>query len=148
MGCLQRVYMNFPEKPQNWNRDNPAELRALDAATGQPLWSWPLPAWRQQMHAGAGKFALLSKFWYQDPQVSIPMPFGTGAVDATETMYLAYQDGKIYTVADANGDGAIDSKTEVTSRDVGTAFNMPGIALAPGLMAVTSIDGVLHVFQA
>merc|ERR1712032_1211709 len=118
----------------------------LDAGSGETQFTWDVPAMTTQAQRGTLELSFFSTFWYRTPTSSIPTPFGAGGVDGQGTIYLPHQDGIIYGISDKNNDGKIDPATEVSSVDGGACWDNPGAGLAPGLMAVGGIDGVVHIF--
>merc|ERR1712032_987287 len=129
-----------------WFKSWPAEVWALSAKTGEPIWTLALPTYKRTMQMGDAEFVYRNMLWHGNATLCWPVPYGSGAVDASGIMYFGYQDGFVHAVKDENGDNRIDPEREVSSKDVGCAFNGAGVALAPGMLAIASCDG-LHVFR-
>lgn len=112
-------------------------IRAFDAKTGEPVWEYTPPTWNSDFVAGDFKRAL-------HKTICLPNPYGSPSVDARGTVYTGHLNGKIYAIRDDNGDGIIQ-EAEVSSYNTEAGFSHGGAALAPGMLAIASCDG-LYVF--
>lgn len=125
-----------------WN-GYPAEIWALEAATGAVRWRYELPAYKSLCAAGdvEGFWTRISKMIRP---VCLPNAFSSPTVDAAGVVFIGYQDGRLYAIQDRDGDGHIVAD-EVATYDAGTAF-LQGPAITPGVLAFTTCDS-LHVFN-
>lgn len=73
-------------------------------------------------------------------------PCSQPVIGGDGTVYVACGLGKVYAIRDANSDGHIDPVTEISSYDFGDGWQ-GSLAIAPGLLAVASCGGGLHVFK-
>lgn len=107
---------------------------AFDAETGERL------AWQHELHwphaAAAGDTI---------ERQCMPDDASNPAIGADGTVYFGFEDGRVYALRDADGDGRL-STGEVSFFDDGNAYQgSPGIA--PGLLVAVPCNG-LHVFAA
>mmetsp|Transcript_64467 Transcript_64467/g.203806 ORF Transcript_64467/g.203806 Transcript_64467/m.203806 type:complete len:470 (-) Transcript_64467:96-1505(-) len=103
---------------------------AFDATTGRRLdWSYAPPVW--QFVAAAGD---------TPTHICLPDAFSNPAIDGDGTVYVGFQDGRIYAVRDADGDGKV-SDSEVSAHDTGAAFQASP-AIAPDMLAAASCSGL------
>lgn len=122
---------------------------ALDAATGELLWSYQEDPWPHI--AGEGEREMLRKHmdnpsWpsegncWPDAQ-AIPLLSGNG-----EVFMASSHGGWLHKIKDANGDGHIDSAQEVETFNTGYCFlNSPSVA--PGMMVVAPCWGNVYIFK-
>merc|ERR1712150_63837 len=119
----------------------PHEVHVFDAETGQFQWSWYSHKWTRTMAAGDEE-GLMTRLQKQIRGACWPVSWATPAIGPDGTIYVGAENGVFYAVRDANGDGQIDSKTEVSSFDTGSNFPHSAIAHAPGMHIVTNRAGV------
>lgn len=111
---------NFFGLQKHWDRYG--KVAALDAETGQHIWSFDVPFWND---------ACAGQTW---TDTSCPDMFGNPAIGGDGTVYVNWSGGKHYSLRDVNLDGKVDPNTpgEVSVYHHGFASN--GItAVAPGL---------------
>merc|ERR1712217_795583 len=114
-------------------------MAAYNADTGEFRWKHTLPPW---------KMAIPRDMENGIPFRGIgclPNPFGGPTVDAAGTVFFGYQDGKVYSIWDGNGDNVI-GPDEVSEYDLGGPFNWPNAALGPGVLVMVTCH-TLHVFK-
>jgi len=114
-----------------------ARVVALDAATGETVWTFTLPRWD-----GRCAGSRINPFGSGD--LCAPDNFGAPSIGADGTVYLNWSGGYAYAVRDANGDGVIDIRDgeEVSSYHHGYGSN-GATALAPGLAVAPSCRKLL-----
>lgn len=125
------------------NRRVQTELVTLDAKTGEVGWSYEAPTWARVAGAGDDE-GYLERERLGIRDTCQPPPWSTPTVDVDGTMYVGHESGKFMAIRDKNHDGHINKKHEVSVFDAGAGFLQPA-ALAPGMLAVASCDG-LFVF--
>lgn len=130
------------------NPPKPLEVLAFDAQAGTPQWRYrDIPSWGKVASAGDEEH-----FWYRIFKgqyvrpVCGPASWSAPTVDGRGTTYAAAMNGYMYAIRDADGNGAIDSETEVSIMRLGAASLHGGSAFAPGMMAFASCDE-LFVFR-
>mmetsp|Transcript_43267 Transcript_43267/g.119679 ORF Transcript_43267/g.119679 Transcript_43267/m.119679 type:complete len:244 (+) Transcript_43267:449-1180(+) len=106
----------------------PAKTLALDAATGAVVWQYDMPLWHG---AAAGD---------TPTHACAPDSSANSAIGGDGVAYVPHEDGRVYAIRDANGDGAIH-QGEVSSWGFDMAFQ-GSPAIAPGLLAVSPCDGL------
>merc|ERR1712032_494616 len=119
-------------------------VQAFEADTGKPQWRADLPPWNWYSAAGdeEGLFTRLRLF--QRP-IALPSASNYPTLDSQGIYYQGYLDGNFYSIKDWNMDGMIDNETEICSFNMGTCAFTAGPAIAPGMLATVSSDG-LFVF--
>jgi len=105
----------------------PAYTIALDATSGSLLWNYTMPLWHG---AAAGD---------SPTHGCVPDSSGNVAIDGAGVVYVPHEDGAVYAIRDADGDGAIDNG-EVHRFDLETGFQ-GAPAIAPGMLVVVPCDG-------
>jgi len=112
---------------------DPAKVVALDAKTGDTVWTYTLPLW----HGGARGDSLA--------HFCLPDESSNAAIGGDGVVYVPHEDGVVYAIkGDGDGDGVIsDSEVERWSFD--STFQASP-AIAPGMLAVAPCDG-LAVFK-
>jgi len=123
-----------------------SSIHAFNAATGSPEWSWAPAPWEKNHVASDKKRFQEWKKGRTSKGLCLPNPWASPTVDVAGALYAGYQDGKIYRIRDSDGDGKIQSETEVSSFNAGAAFGHPGASIAPGMLAIASCD-TLFVFK-
>jgi len=101
---------------------------ALDPSDGSLLWNYTMPLWHGA--AAGDSFA----------RVCLPDSSANVAIDGTGTVFIPHEDGLVYGIRDANGDGAI-GEGEVRSYDLGNALQ-GSPAIVPGMLVVAPCNGV------
>jgi len=136
---LALVYNQVVMNP-TWGFWYPYSIHAYDAETGQPQWQVQLPTWYWVSAAGdeAG-------FWTRSQEtpwrkIALPCASSYPTVDARGVIYFAHMDGSIYSIKDWNGDGTIDSDTELCRFHAGASGFTAGPSIAPGMLAVSTTD--------
>mmetsp|Transcript_135945 Transcript_135945/g.422339 ORF Transcript_135945/g.422339 Transcript_135945/m.422339 type:complete len:453 (+) Transcript_135945:59-1417(+) len=124
-----------PDMPPQRSGQKVGKVFAFDASTGRRLdWSFSLPVWGFAAAAGDTLF-----------HTCLPDAFSNPAIGGDGTVYIGFEDGHLYAMRDADGDGRL-SASEVSSHNFGNAFQgSPGIA--PGMLVATPCNG-MHVFMA
>jgi len=132
-------------------REAPAALVALDAETGATRWSWTPPPFARPACEGEEAWAY-ERFEiaqqhpeYEVDTICLPDNWAQAVIGGDGTVYAGYQDGKLYAVRDANGNGHLD-EGEVSGHYFGHAFQ-GSQAIAPGMLAVAPCGGGLYVFK-
>lgn len=115
-----------------------SSIGAFDANTGAPIWEWNFPAYVNSFVAG-------DKERMKHGTLCLPNPYGSPSIDGSGTVYTGHFNGFIYAIRDDNGDNIIQD-SEVSKFDTGAGFSHGGVALAPGMLAIPSCDG-LYVFK-
>lgn len=106
-----------------------ARVIALDAGTGGPLWSYNMPSWTG-LAAG------------DTPEhMCAPTSFASPAISGDGTVYIGYENGKIYSLRDKNNNGEI-GENEVSIFHAGNAFQ-GSPALSPNMLVATPCNGLL-----
>jgi len=132
------------------SRDLAGSLVALDAQTGQTLWTFSPPLYRGLSCAGDEEL-----FWprlmkrREDPlgdEYCLPDSWSQAVIDANGTVFVGNMDGRLYIVRDEDGDGEIAGR-EASSLDFGNAFQATQ-AIAPGMFVVVPCGGGMHVWRA
>merc|ERR1712032_1188459 len=99
---------------------------AMNAQTGERLWTFMPPAWEKPACAGST--------WEQP---CLPDLWSAPTIGGDGTVYINWSAGGVtYALRDANGDGVI-SDGEISSYDAGSAATGPP-AVAPGMLTVTT----------
>jgi len=112
----------------------PGKVIALNALTGKPIWSYNMPTWQ-----GAAAGDTLS-------HVCLPDSFGNPAIGGDGTVYIGFENGKLYAIRDGDGDGQINERQgEASSYSTGNAFQ-GSPAIAPGMLVATPCNA-MHVFR-
>jgi len=126
----------------------PMEVHAFDAQTGEPRWRFDdIQPWGKVNCRNDEEEFLQHKLKGHDSRpVCGPASWSSPTIDGRGTVFVAGMNGIFYAIRDADGDGIINSKTEVSQLDIGSASLHGGAAFAPGLMAFSSCNR-LHVFQ-
>lgn len=122
------------------------DVYCIDAMTGEVQWQWKGPRYPRFGPAGeqAGLF-IRAQVQPRRPQYS-PSAWGNAVVDSAGTVYVGFINGWYHAIQDKNRDGHIDSDTEVSKIYAEAAFPDGGNAMAPGILAVATLDRLL-VFQ-
>jgi len=129
----------------------PAALLALDAETGEPRWSYQPPPFMRpacegdEEGLGPRLMAQARQPEYPIDSVCLPDDWAQAVIGGDGTVYAGHQDGKLYAVRDADGNGRIDD-AEVSSYYFGHAFQ-GSQGTAPGLLAVAPCGGGLYVWK-
>lgn len=120
----------------NKGQEKKAKIETFDAETGTPGWSFDMPLW----HGAVVGDTVLPL------HICLPDCFGNAAIGGDGTVYIGFEDGRFYSLRDANNDGIISKALgEVTSFDAGAGFQ-GSAAIAPGMLAVSPCNG-MHVFK-
>lgn len=124
-----------PSLPPQRPGSKEGRVLAFDATTGEKLeWEYKPPTW--PFAAAAGDTI---------SHVCLPDSFSNPAIGGDGTVYIGFEDGRLYAIRDADGNGKI-SDSEVSSYDFGNAFQgSPGIA--PDMLVATPCNG-MHVYKA
>ncbi|CAK9025961.1 unnamed protein product [Durusdinium trenchii] len=124
-------------------------ILAFDAETGDLQWWHELPAYQKLASEGDNeKFLERYQGWTNNPNnepVCMPDANSQPVIDGAGTAFVPFQDGHVYAVRDANGDGKI-SPDEVQSHHVGDAFQA-SLAMAPKMLVALDCQGRLKVFK-
>lgn len=106
---------------------------ALDAASGETLWTFRPEPWREQAAIGSN-----ATFWCMPDLWSLPVIASDG------TVYINWSAGGVtYALRDANGDGKVDESdaSEVTRYSSGSGAVGPPV-IAPGMLTVGACTGM------
>jgi outer membrane protein assembly factor BamB len=136
-------------QPGGWQgvKGGPTGVFAYDAATGELQWSFSGPSQKNQHQAGELEGMAERKIAGASTGY-VTNPWSAATMDADGTVYVGHEDGLIFALQDANGDGSVQGEGEVDTFDTGAAFvGSSGPAHAPGMLAVASCDS-LYVFSA
>jgi len=112
----------------------PGVVEARDAETGELVWSFEPPPWREMACAGST--------WEQS---CLPDLWSGPTIDAAGTVWINWSAGGVlYGLRDANGDGrvSIDDPAETTRYDCGSAATGPP-ALGRGMVATATCRRVV-----
>mmetsp|Transcript_118334 Transcript_118334/g.382000 ORF Transcript_118334/g.382000 Transcript_118334/m.382000 type:complete len:486 (+) Transcript_118334:67-1524(+) len=129
----------------------PAFLVALDAETGEHRWTFTPPPFMRPSCEGDESMlpergvAASQVTDYVGDSICLPDDWAQAVIGGDGTTYAGHQDGRLYAVRDANGNGKIEAD-EATSYYFGAAFQ-GSQGLAPGMLAVAPCGGGLHVFR-
>jgi outer membrane protein assembly factor BamB len=115
-----------------------SSIAVFDAKTGAPIWEYTFPDYVGALVAGDGERL-------QHGTMCLPNPYGSPTIDARGTIYTGHFNGFIYGIRDDNGDNIIQD-SEVIRFNTHAGFSHGGIAIAPGMLAIPSCDG-LYVFK-
>jgi len=110
-----------------------AAVAAFSAQTGLPLWSTSLPPYGRYAAAGDEEGVLVRRALGHRDQC-LPAQFNAPTLSADGTIYVGRADGKLYAVGQGTG--------TFSTFAAGAGFLHPGTAWAPGMMAVSSCDGL------
>lgn len=113
--------------------DRTAAVRAFETATGNPLWSTELPPYGR-LAARGDEEGFLTRISLGIRSQCLPAQFGAPTIGNDGTVYVGRADGKLYAVGNATG--------TFETFDAQAGFLHPGTSWAPGMMAVTSCDGL------
>lgn len=140
VGLSDRLVVVVPigAQPVGFTDSFNTSIGVFDAKTGEPVWEWVFPTWHDKFVAGDAERQAHGT-------LCLPNPYGSPSIDARGTLYVGHLNGKIYAIRDDSGDGAIQD-SEVSRYDTGAGFSHGGAALAPGMLAIPSCDGV-YVFK-
>jgi len=116
--------------------DKRATVMAFDAKTGEPSWSKDLPPYGRMAAAGDEEGYLERQGLHHRDQC-LPAQFGAPTISGDGTFYVGRADGNLYAVRPDGNGGAV-----VSTFQTGAGFLHPGTSWAPGMMAVTSCDGL------
>ncbi|CAE8690787.1 unnamed protein product, partial [Polarella glacialis] len=138
--------------PKLFSKKQPRAIVAFSARTGALRWWYELEAFHYPAAAGESE-RLLDRLAAMgngtnpknDP-LCLPDSCAQPVLDSAGTVFVPFQDGKIYAIRDDDADGIINPATEVSTFDVGDGFQA-SLALAPGLLAAAPCGGGLHVFR-
>jgi len=129
----------------------PAFLVALDAETGERRWTFVPPPFMRPSSEGdeamlmERSYASAAAKDYPGDQICLPDDWAQAVIGGDGTTYAGHQDGRLYAVRDANGNGKIE-EGEVSSYYFGAAFQ-GSQGLAPGMLAVAPCGGGLYVWK-
>lgn len=114
-----------------------AMVLALDAKTGETIWSFTPPPWDGHV---AGSFVSMTGAG----EVCAPDNFGAPTIGADGTVYVNWSGGYSYALRDADGNGVVDlnDPKEVSSYHHGYGSN-GATAMAPGLMVAPTCRKLL-----
>jgi len=118
-------------------------VHALDADTGAIRWDWKY-VWRYPHVRGGERIRERNEAiseGYLKGQTGLPNSWSAPTVDAEGTIYIGGQNGILYAIREIDGAPVV-----IDSFDAGMAFYSPGAAIAPGMMAIASMD-TLYVFK-
>ena len=96
-------------------RHEPAYTLALDALDGNLLWNYTMPLW----HGPAAGDSI--------KRICLPDSSANIAVDGNGVVFVPHEDGVVYGIRDADGNGVIE-EGEVRSYEVRPAEHLPGFA--------------------
>merc|ERR1712113_916554 len=113
----------------------------MGAADGSFRWSHEVQPMRKAAAAGDEE-----RLFDRHYNLCLPDNFAQAVINGLGSLYIPHTDGRLYTIKDSNGDGHIDSDTEVSYYDFGDAFQA-GVGLAPGIAAVVPCGGGLFVWK-
>ncbi|CAE8667896.1 unnamed protein product [Polarella glacialis] len=138
--------------PKFFSKKQPRAIVAFSARTGELRWWYELEAFHYPAAAGESE-RLLDRLAAMgngtnpknDP-LCLPDSCAQPVLDSGGTVFVPFQDGKIYAIRDDDADGIINPATEVSTFDVGDGFQA-SLALAPGMLAAAPCGGGLHVFR-
>mmetsp|Transcript_20722 Transcript_20722/g.64727 ORF Transcript_20722/g.64727 Transcript_20722/m.64727 type:complete len:149 (-) Transcript_20722:81-527(-) len=111
-----------------------AAIRAFDARTGAPTWSTELPPYGRKAARGDEEGYLERKRLMNPRDQCLPAQFGAPTISADGTIYVGRADGLLYAVESGTG--------KFRTFDAEAGFLHPGTSWAPGMMAVTTCDGL------
>mmetsp|Transcript_6857 Transcript_6857/g.18523 ORF Transcript_6857/g.18523 Transcript_6857/m.18523 type:complete len:510 (-) Transcript_6857:243-1772(-) len=129
----------------------PAAIVALDAETGETRWSYtPPPFTRPSCEGDEASLEKRQEMAKKFPEfgidaICLPDDWAQAVIGGDGTTYIGHQDGKLYAVRDANGNGQIED-SEVSTHYFGHAFQ-GSQAIAPGMLAVAPCGGGLYVWK-
>eukprot|EP00413_Alexandrium_margalefii_P025354 CAMPEP_0204573030 /NCGR_PEP_ID=MMETSP0661-20131031/39786_1 /ASSEMBLY_ACC=CAM_ASM_000606 /TAXON_ID=109239 /ORGANISM="Alexandrium margalefi, Strain AMGDE01CS-322" /LENGTH=504 /DNA_ID=CAMNT_0051581417 /DNA_START=32 /DNA_END=1546 /DNA_ORIENTATION=+ len=131
--------------------NNQAAMAAYDAETGKKLWHYELSAYRKPATAGDTE-RVLKRYDdltqginpHNDP-LCLPDSCSQPVIAADGTAFQGWQDGRVYAVKDANGDGQID-KNEVSWYQLSDGFQ-GSLGLGPGILAAAPCGGGMYVWR-
>mmetsp|Transcript_34380 Transcript_34380/g.109129 ORF Transcript_34380/g.109129 Transcript_34380/m.109129 type:complete len:526 (-) Transcript_34380:67-1644(-) len=124
-----------------WNPGFATEVVAMDAATGQRLWTWTPPVYPRLACKGDEE-ALVLRMTMGIRSQCMTASWGAPSIGGDGVVYAPHMNGMVYAIKDINGNGIIEEATEVTSFDAESAFLHGGPTFAPGTMAVTTCDSL------
>jgi len=113
--------------------DRTAAIVAFDARTGAPQWSTELPPYGR-LAARGDEEGFLQRRELKLRDQCLPAQFGSPTVSADGTVYVGRADGLLYAVERGTG--------RFRTFDAQAGFLHPGTSWAPGMMAVTTCDGL------
>merc|ERR1712176_1362488 len=109
-------------------------LVALEADTGSVRWQWSPPTWWRPCCASDEE--MVAKRMQQQPATDplcLPDSWAQATIASDGTVYVGFLNGNLYAVRDSNGDGYIDTETEVAAYDTKAAFQ-GSVAFAPDML--------------
>lgn len=129
---------------------NPAAMAAYDTETGARLWHHELPPFRKFATKGDSERLLrrhtdIASNNKHNDLLCLPDSCSQPVIGPDGTSYTGWQDGRIYAIRDANGDGKIDDG-EVVFHEFTDGFQ-GSMGMAPGLFAAAPCGGGLYVWR-
>lgn len=112
-----------------------ATIRALDAKTGELVWAKDLTPYGRLAAAGDEEGYALRLSLHHRPEC-LPAQFSAPTISGDGTIYVGRSDGNLYAIKPEGSDAVVNTF------HTGAGFLHPGTSFAPGMMAVTSCDGL------
>jgi len=127
-GDGQQWLLNLP--------DQPFDVYAFNAETGDLRWKWTGPVYKRVQTVGdeKGFTDRASREVRAASCPALPAP----RIGGDGTVYVQHKSGYFFAIRDFNGDGKIDDDKEVSSFDCEHDFSSVGSAHAPGLIVAAS----------
>mmetsp|Transcript_141701 Transcript_141701/g.440542 ORF Transcript_141701/g.440542 Transcript_141701/m.440542 type:complete len:533 (-) Transcript_141701:108-1706(-) len=116
------------------------DVLALDPDTGKTLWTWAGPTSDRKCNRG-DEDGFIPRATAQKRMVSCPTPWSQPHIGPDGTIYTGNENGDVFALRDANGDGRVDDK-EVSVYHTDATFPHPGLSHAPGMLVAVNFDGV------
>ena len=123
-------------------------LCAVACPVPKVQWIFNGPTEKIRLQAGDDNpIAVMSRLAAGVRPVTLPNPWSAPTIDASGVVFIGSEEGPMFSLQDANGDGRVEGDQEVSRFETGACFSgSSSPAIAPGMMVAASIDA-MYVFK-